>query len=96
MKKYIVQLQNDLEHQGEKKVVRAEEVFDSENFQTSIVEVEEIELKENEHLELVFDSKENKVIAKAVQNEKTEIEKLHERLDATMTVVDEIMENIGG
>lgn len=79
-KRYIVQLQSDLENQNEKIITRFEEIYDSENFQTSIVEIEDIEVKEDEYKKAIYDTKDKVVKFITVKQEKTDNEKLNEEI----------------
>lgn len=82
MSKFIVQLQNDLENVNNKIISRIEKIFDSENFNTEIVEIEDdLNLKEDEVLDFVFDEAFQKVVARATKKTKSGEEKLKKEIE---------------
>lgn len=95
MKKYLVTLQKDFEGDNEKIVTSFHEIFESENIKTSIHEVEAIEVAESQHIELVWDKEQQRVIAKAVDNPKTREEELSERIEAQAKAIETLIELVG-
>lgn len=94
MGKYIVQLETNLENPKQKNIANLGKIYDSENFNTTIIEIEEPALKENQHLEFYFDEEEQKVKAKSVDNEKTEEEKLKEEVQLLKNSMIELVQTV--
>lgn len=94
-KKYLVQLQNDFENKGNKIITRHEEIFDSENFKSEILEIEDIEINEDEYKELVFNKDSGKVEFVAKKIQKTDIQIAQEKLEATMKAVEDLIDMLG-
>ena len=94
--KVLVQLQNDQSDEQNKIINRSEIIYDSENFITSIVEVENIENQEGEYLAFEWDKSAQKVVAVAKPVPKSENEMLKEEIEMLKgSIVDLTMLTLG-
>lgn len=90
--KLIVQLQNDLQDNQNKIITRSEVIYDSENFKTSIVEVEDVEVTEGKQRAFVWDKDTQKVKAILEDIPKTEYEVMLARVEAQAKAFEEFVE----
>ena len=94
--KILVQLQTDLDNPKNKIINRCERIYDSENFITSIIDVDEPQVGENEYITYEWDIETQKVIAKALPIPKTENELLKEEIEMLKgSIIDLTMLTLG-